>query len=126
MFVIPGPPWRRKIGSAGSRRACADPSDGKRDQARVRLVPVLRDDERAAVGVVVALLGRVVAVVEDQVAGLRTGRDRDRVVARADVEVAEAEHHDADDDEGDDARRREGSRRLDRRVPSSRCLLRRS
>ena len=69
-------------------------------------------DERSAVGVVVALLGGVLAVVEDQVAGLRTGRDRDRVVARADVDVAEGEHDDADDDEGDDASRREGSLRL--------------
>ena len=76
---------------------------------RRRLVPVLRDDECAAVCGDVSLLGRVPAVVEDQVAGLRTGRDGDRVVARAHMDVAQSEHDETDDDEGDDASRREGS-----------------
>ena len=75
----------RRIG-----RPCPDACHRQRDQARARLVPVLRDDERATVGGVAAVLRRVVAVVEDQVARLRAGRDRDRVVARADVDVAEA------------------------------------
>ena len=81
----------RRIG-----RPCPDACHRQRDQARVRLVPVLRDDERATVSGVAAVLRRVVAVVEDQVARLRAGRDRDRVVARADVDVAEAEHDEPD------------------------------
>ena len=92
-------------------RPCTDAGHGERDQARICLVSVLRHDQRAALRVVVAVLGRVVAVVEDQFAGLRTGWDRDGVVGRADVDVAEGEHDDADDDERDDASWREGSLR---------------
>ena len=50
MFVIPGPPWSRKIGKARVRRARPDPRHRQRDQTRVRLVPVLAHDQRAAVG----------------------------------------------------------------------------
>ena len=92
----------RRIG-----RPCPDACHRQRDQARARLVPVLRDDERATVGGVAAVLRRVVAVVKDQVARLRAGRDRDRVVARAHVDVAEGEHDEPDDDEGGDAGGRE-------------------
>ena len=36
--------------NTGAGHACADARDRKRDQARVRVVPVLADDERAAIG----------------------------------------------------------------------------
>ena len=57
MFVMPGPPWRRKTGSRRVRRAGVDARDRQRDQPRLRVGPVLGHDERAAVGGVAALLG---------------------------------------------------------------------
>ena len=55
MFVKPGPPSRRKIGVPGCCRARTDPRHGERDQPRLRVCPVLGDDERSAVGRVAAL-----------------------------------------------------------------------
>jgi hypothetical protein len=54
-------------------------------------VSVFADDERAAVGAVAALLGRVMARVELQLAGMCPGRHGDRVVAAAEMEVGEAQ-----------------------------------
>ena len=59
-------------------RARMDPLDGQRDQTRVRVAPVLGDDERAAVGGVAALLGAVCARLQRQLAGLGAGRYGDR------------------------------------------------
>ena len=74
-----------------------------------RIGPVLGHDERAAVGGVAAVLGRVVAVLEDQVAGLGTGGDRDRVGVGREAEVPETEDRQSDEAEGDDPGRGEGA-----------------
>ena len=58
-----------------------------------RVGPVLGHDERSAVGGVAAVLGRVLAGLEDQVAGLRARGHRNRVVVGAEAEVAEAERN---------------------------------
>ena len=50
MFVMPGPPWRRKIGSAGMGGCARTRVIGSAISRESRVVPVLADDERAAVG----------------------------------------------------------------------------
>ena len=73
MFVRPGPPWSRKIGAPGWGVCARMRVIGKCDQARVRVVPVLGDDERAAVGRLV----RVGAVLQGQLTRVRAGRHGD-------------------------------------------------
>ena len=69
-------------GRARMRRARPDARDRQRDQPRLRVGPVLGHDQRAAVGGVAALLRAVVARMQGQLAGLRPGRDGDRVAGR--------------------------------------------
>ena len=85
------------------RSACADPRHRQRDQARVRLVTVLAHDERAAIGAIAAVLGRVAAGVQHELAGVRARRHGDRVGA-AEVEVREAECREGDERESGDSR----------------------
>ena len=116
----PARPFELHVGPAGATlepeerlrgvvREGADAGDRQRDQPRLRVGPVLRHDERAAVGRVAALLRGVVAVLEDQVAGLRTVRHRDRIRAGREAKVGETGDEDADQHEGDDSCGREGS-----------------
>ena len=110
MFVMPGPPWSRKIGARRMRRARADAGHGQRDQPRLRVGPVLGDDERAAVGGVAALLGArsCTASASGRRPSPRRGRRPRR--RRSEAEVAEAEHHEPDEHEADDApRSRDGA-----------------
>jgi hypothetical protein len=58
-----------------------DSSYRQSDQARLRVNPPFRDDEGAALGGIVAVLGRVLARFQDQIAGLRAFRHR-RVPSR--------------------------------------------
>ena len=101
---MPGPPWRRKIGSAGSSDASADALHRQGDEPRLRVGPVLGHDERPAVGRVAAVLGSVGARLQGQIARLRAGRHGDRI-GGADPEVAEAEHDEPDQQEADEAGR---------------------
>ena len=103
MFVIPGPPSRRKTGVRRVRRAGPDAGDRQRDQPRARVGAVLGHDERAAVGGVAARLGGVVARVQVEVAGLRALRAPRPVAVGREAEVAETEHEQPDHGEGDDA-----------------------
>src|SRR3954451_4839224 len=47
-----------------------DTSDRQGDQSRRRIIPILRNDERSTVGLVVANLGWIVAVPNDEISGL--------------------------------------------------------
>jgi DNA-directed RNA polymerase specialized sigma24 family protein len=82
----------------------------QRDQPRSRVGPVLGHHQRSAVGIVVIVLGRVGAGVEDQVPGFRAIRHGDRFVARAKTEVDQTRRQHRDDHEGDDPRGWEGWR----------------
>ena len=99
-----GPALEAEDRNTRLRRARADPLHRERDQPRARLVPVLANHERAAVGAVAAVLGRVVAGVELQLASVCRGRHGDRVVAGAGMEVGEGECGERDEREGDDSR----------------------
>ena len=89
----------RRARVSGARR---DPRDGQRDQPRARIVAVLGDHERPAVGGDAALLGLVVARLEGQLAGVRAGRDGHLIGAAGEVEVAEAGGQRSYQDEGAD------------------------
>src|SRR5437870_13272036 len=95
----PGTAFEAKDRSTGIRRARTDPSYRNRDQARLRAVPVLGYDERAAVGAVAAVLGRVVARVELQLTCVRPRRYGNRVAAAAEMEVGKAECREGDERE---------------------------
>ena len=103
---MPGPPWSRKIGSAGSSDSGADALHRQGDEPRLRVGPVLGHDERPAVGRVAAVLGSVGARLQRQIACLRAGRHGD-CISGADSEVAEAEDDEPDEQEPDDAAGRE-------------------
>ena len=66
---------------SGIGRDRLDPLDRQRDQPRMRVMPILGHDQGAAVGGIAALLGRVRARVQRQLAGVRPLRHRD--LARA-------------------------------------------
>ena len=70
--------------------------DRKCDQARVRIMAVLGHDERPAIRGGGAVLSRVVAALERQLACMRAGRHGDRLRAAGEVEVAEPEREDGD------------------------------
>ena len=94
----PARPGEFHVGDAGAAfeaedrlrrvvRPCTDASHRQGDQPRLRVGPVLGHDECPAVGSVAAVLGRVVAALQRQVAGLRTcghgdGRRRARIGGR--------------------------------------------
>ena len=79
-----GPALEPEDGSSRVRRARPDPGDRQRDQPRPGIGATLRHDERAAVGGVAAVLGRVVTRLQDDLAGVcrtsarRPGRRRCR------------------------------------------------
>ena len=93
-------------------RARLDAGDGQGDQPRVRIGPVLRDDERPAVRRVAAPLRAVVARREVQLAGLRPGRDGDRVAAGGQAEVREPQRQHGDEHEPGDPRLGQSTLRL--------------
>ena len=103
MFVRPGTALEAEDRLRRFVRAGADAGHRHRDQPRLRIGPVLRHDERPAVGRVAAVLGVVGARVEEQVAGERTGRDGDGVAAPSRPEVRQAEDDQPDEDESDDS-----------------------
>jgi hypothetical protein len=63
----------------------------------VRLVPVLGYDERAAIGAVAAVLGRVLARMELQLAGLGAGKHSYRIAAGAEMEIGQANGSNAEE-----------------------------
>ena len=92
-------------------RMGTNPRDRKCDQARVRIVAVLGHDERPAIRGGGAVLGRVVAALERQLAGMRAGRHGDGLRAAGEVEVAEREREEGDQGEAGDPAASEAFRR---------------
>ena len=71
MLVMPGPPSSRKTGAPGFAERARMRVTGSAISREPRIGPVLRHDERAAVGGVAAVLGRVVTRLQDDLAGVR-------------------------------------------------------
>ena len=122
MFVMPGPPSRRKIGSARVIRLAWIRVTGRAIRRDSRIGSVLGNDERAAVGLEATVLGGVGTAVEYQVAGVRALRHGNPVGAR-EAEVGEAEHGQRDEHEGDNSCSREGALSVIRTV--HRCSFQR-
>ena len=99
---MPGPPWQAEDRDTRLRRPGTNPCDRKCDQARVRIVAVLGHDEGPAVRGGGAVLSRVDAALERQLAGSRVRRDRDRIRAAGKVEIAEGEREEGNQNETDD------------------------
>src|SRR4051794_37174608 len=103
MLVRPGPPPRRKIGTPGFAERARIRVTGSAISRECGLCRFSRYDERAAVGTVAAVLGRIVAGVQLQLTGVRPGRHGNRVAAGAEMEVGEAERREADERESEDS-----------------------
>ena len=95
-------------GRSGVRALCVDSRDGQCDQARRRILPVLGYDERPAIRGVLAGLSAVGAGVQKRLAGLGPWRDPDGV-APARHQQHEGAGKQGDDDEPDDAGRRQSA-----------------
>ncbi len=89
-------PEDRRAGVGGVR---ADARDRQCDQARVRVVPVLGDDERAAVGRLVP----VGAVLQGQLTRVRARRHGHGGRSAGEVEVGESKCRQRDERECDDS-----------------------
>ena len=95
----PGAALEAENRRAGTGRVRADARDRQCDQARMRVVPVLGDDERAAVRRLVS----VGAVLQGQLTRVRARRHGHGSRSAGEVEIGESERGQRDERECDDS-----------------------